>query len=130
MTLGLRIWRGFVAMGIILVILPLIVFLVGLLSVCFAPILFEMVVGMFQIYSFVPSALLLSYPDMSPKFGIPQTLYGISVVFLYWSVIALFVGTLLGVFQVPIGRARNHNRQDGKHSPRSKSAGIVQGAGG
>lgn len=102
-------------MGVILVILPLSVFLIGLLSVYFAPIIFEIAVRLFQVYSFVPSALLLSYPDMSPKLGIPQTFYGVSVVFLYWLIVSLFVGALLGVLQVPIWRMKNHNRQDGKH---------------
>ena len=108
MTLGNRMWRRFVCVSVVLVLVPAGWFVFGLGSAFFAPVIFETVVRMFYLYSFVPSAVFLSYPDVSDKLGIPQTVFGLAVVFLYWFVISVLLGALLGVLRVPIcGKKRS-----------------------
>ncbi len=104
--LGQRIWRGFVFVSVILVFMPAGWFIVGLGSAFFAPVIFEAAIRTFYLYSFLPTAMFLSYPDVSPKMGIPQTLFGLSVTFLYWIVISLICGSFLGVLRFPIKKGR------------------------
>jgi len=107
MTLGQRIWCGFVFTSVVLVFVPAGWFLLGLSAAFFAPVIFETAIRTFYVYSFLPSAMFLSYPDVSDKLGIPQTVFGLAVTFIYWFVISLILGALLGVLRVPIGRKKS-----------------------
>ena len=104
MTLGQRMWRGFVFTSVLLVFAPAGFFVLGLGSVIFAPIIAETAFSTFYVYSLLPTAVFLTYPDVSPKLGIPQTVFGLAVTFLYWFVISAIFGALLGILRVPIWR--------------------------
>ena len=104
MTFGQRIWQNFVFVSIVLVVVPAGWFVLGFATAFFAPIIFEAAFRTFYIYSFLPSAMFLSSPDVSDKFGIPQTLFGLSVTFLYWLVVSLLLGVLLSVLHITMGR--------------------------
>lgn len=105
-------------MSFVLVFVPAGWFVLGLL----VPGIFETAIRTFYIYSFLPSAMFLSYPDVSNKLGIPQTAFGLAVTFLYWFVISLLLGALLGVLRVPYTRTnkRNELTRAGDRSTRAR----------
>ena len=106
-------WRGFVFASVVLVFAPAGWFALGLGAAYFAPVIFEAAFRTFYVYAFLPAALFLTYPDVSPEFGIPQTLFGLAVTFLYWLGVALLLGALLGSFWVQIGRKNGWSEQGG-----------------
>jgi hypothetical protein len=113
MTLGHRMWRGFVCVSVVLVFAPAVWFALGLGSTFFAPVMFEMAFSTFYVYSYVPSVLFLSYPDVSGKLGIPQTVFGVAVVFLYWFVISVLIGALLGLLRGLIWTKKKSSEPEG-----------------
>ncbi|MCG2659751.1 MAG: hypothetical protein L6437_05850 [Kiritimatiellae bacterium] len=117
MTLGKRMWRGFVFVSVVLVFVPAGWFVFGLGAAFFAPVIFETAFSTFYVYAFLPSAMFLTYPDVSPKLGIPHTLFGLSVTFLYWFVVSLILGALLGVLRVSIGSKKSSEPTGSDYRP-------------
>lgn len=111
-------WSGFVFACVVLVFAPAGWFALGLGAAFFAPVIFEAAFSTFYAYAFLPTALFLTYPDVSPKLGIPQTLFGVAVTFLYWFGVSLLLGALLGIVRVPIRRKNGWSEQGGGEARR------------